>query len=165
MSTTTRRTPSKFTTRIAQAALIGVATLGLTVGVATAPAHAAGLSPTLRVTEAGNSQYWVHAFGTIPMSKQDADRLISTGHSVAMRLWGDDPSSDDLLAGPYEAVVSSSNQGFHYSVAHRRAASLLNEDSGWYEGSGDELYVGVRLLNNVGTTVRSGETNRVHGDY
>jgi hypothetical protein len=43
------------------------------------------------------------------------------------------------------------------------SGSVLNEDSGWYEGSGDELYVNARFVDGGGT--RSVNTNVVHGNY
>ena len=39
-----------------------------------------------------------------------------------------------------------------------------NEDSGVFDNR-DEVYVGVRLLNSAGATVRSVETNRVYGNF
>ena len=47
-----------------------------------------------------------------------------------------------------------------FDLAHKVPNSLLNEDWGM-----DELYAGVRLVNSIGRTLRSAETNRVYGSF
>ena len=125
---------------------------------------------------------------TVPLSAGDLPDL--TGYRIAMRAWGDDPVSDDLLIGPhyipYKAPSTISPTCIHenqpataaYSYFYRVPGALkirgclrtsrmfraLNEDD-TFPDYGDEIYVGVRLLNPQGGTVSSAETNRLTGRY
>jgi hypothetical protein len=44
---------------------------------------------------------WGEVWGDVKMSPAEAQDLINSGHTVVIRLWGDDTFSDDLLNGPY----------------------------------------------------------------
>jgi hypothetical protein len=125
---------------------------------------------------------------TVPLSAGDLPDL--TGYRIAMRAWGDDTFSDDLLVGPvyipYKAPSTISPTCIHEDQPATAARSYfyrgsgilkirgclrtsrmfgrLNEDN-TFPDYGDEIYVGVRLLNPQGGTVSSDETNRVTGRY
>jgi hypothetical protein len=99
-----------------------------------------------------------------------------TNHKVAIRLWGEDPVSDDLLSGPVYVSPALPDKppnprcGYFYRdggflkirgcVGKPKTFLNLNED--WGE---DEIYAGVRVLNPAGATLRSAETNRITGSY
>jgi hypothetical protein len=94
------------------------------------------------------------------MTQSEAQYLINTRHNVVIRLWGEDPASDDLLLGPDNAPDDALSGGLYYSVAYKLPNSRLNED--WGE---DDLYAGVRLVQPNGVTLRSAESNRVWGYF
>jgi hypothetical protein len=145
-------------------AVIAAAVAVMIVAVPAAPADAAigSMTASLSVTPVdGQPGYqWVHVAGTVRMSQTEAQWLINDRYNVVIRLWGEDPASDDLLMGPYTPPIWASYDGLHYSVAHKVRNSLLNEDWG-----GDELYAGVRLVYPNTQTLRSAETNRVYGSF
>ncbi|WP_219419006.1 hypothetical protein [Pseudonocardia nigra] len=167
------RIPSK----LARAAAVTVAAVGITVGVAAAPAQAAitGMSAKLTVTaQNSNDLYWVAVEGVVNMPQAEAQAKIASGHTMQLRLWGDDPSSDDLQYGPYfngggsgggSGQLWAASDGLHFFRTIRLPGYKLDEDNGWYEGDGDELYVGVRFVTAGGSTLKSAETNRVHGYF
>ena len=132
---------------------------------------------------------------TIPLSPGERPNLA--GHRIAMRVWGDDPFSDDLLIGPVyipyqdrgaasgpycplDSDDAPADRPADLQVFYATASALrirgclrdfrsnssrpLNEDDAPLD-RGDEIYVGVRLLNPQGTTVRSDETNRAYGRF
>jgi hypothetical protein len=125
---------------------------------------------------------------TVPLLPADLPDVAT--HRIALRVWGEDTFSDDLLQGPvyipFQAQApttisphcSSENQpgnaarSYFYRVPGylkirgclRTTFSGYNEDSGVFDNR-DEVYVGVRLLNSAGATVRSKETNRVYGNF
>jgi hypothetical protein len=144
--------------------VIAAAVAVMTVAVPTAPADAAvgSMTANLRVTPVdGVPGYsWVHVYGQVGMSQIDAQSLINSRYNVVIRLWGDDPASDDLLMGPYDSTMSAGYYGLYYSIANKVPNSLLNEDWG-----GDEVYAGVRLVQPNTVTLRSAETNRVYGSW
>ena len=143
---------------------IAAAVAVMIVAVPAAPADAAvgSMTANLRVTpvEGVPGYSWVHVYGQVGMSQAEAQDLINRHYNVVIRLWGDDPASDDLLMGPYTPVVSAAYFGLSYSIANKVPNSLLNEDWG-----GDEIYAGVRLVQPNTTTLRSAETNRVYGSW
>jgi hypothetical protein len=148
---------------IARTAAIGAATLGL----AAAPAQAAtGARATLGVVHEGGSYYWIPVDAVFPMSSAAAQDAINHGYTVQMRLWGDDPSSDDLrFTYPQPITLRAAADGLHASRSARVSRTVLDEDNGWYEGDGDELYVGVRVVSPTGATTLSVESNRVTGTF
>jgi hypothetical protein len=145
-------------------AVIAAAVAVMTVAVPTAPADASvgSMTANLRVTPVdGQPGYsWVHVYGQVAMSRTEAQDLINSHYNVVIRLWGDDPSYDDLLMGPYTPVVSAEYFGLSYSIANKVPNSLLNEDWG-----DDELYAGARLVQPNTVTLRSAESNRVYGSW
>ena len=79
------------------------------------------------------------------------------GARVEYRVWGDDPLSDDFLAGPYFSQSFFGN--FYTGICINR--STLNEDWGQ-----DEIYVGVRVYNpTTGQLIEKIETNRITGNF
>jgi hypothetical protein len=166
----------KTISRIARTAVLSGAALAMTLGLAAAPAEAAvtGMTAKLTITsQNSNNQYWVAVDGVVNMPQAEAQSRIASGHTMQLRLWGDDPASDNLRYGPYfrsggsgggSGQLWAASDGLHFFRTIQVSGSVLNEDSGWYEGSGDELYVGARFVNSGGTTIRSVETNRVYGN-
>ncbi len=151
-------------TVIGRAVVVGTATVALAIALSAAPANATigPITANLTVTRVQPGYYDVRVEGVVPMTAAEARGLIDSGHKIVLRLWGDDPVSDDLLHGPYESgffVVPDKGLGIR-RVLLRMSHRVLNEDLG-----GDELYVGVRLVNSTGATIRSRETNRVNGDF
>ena len=151
-----------FKTRIrtALAALtIAVAAGAATGGVAPAEAAIGPMTAKLTVSPYKPGYHNVAVFGTVKMPQAEAQALLASGYRIQMRLWGDDPWFDDLLIGPYypEFGPAATPNGLEF---HRVMIGIndrrLNEDP---EGF-DELYVGARLVNAAGQTIRSTETNR-----
>ena len=149
---------------IGRTIVLGIATVTLVIALSAAPAEAAigSITAKLTVTRVQPGYSDVRVEGVVPMTEAEARGLIDSGHKVMLRLWGDDPVSDDLLHGPYQSgffVVPDKGLGIR-RVLLRMSHRVLNEDVG-----GDELYVGVRLVNSAGATIRSRETNRVNGYF
>jgi hypothetical protein len=145
------------------AVAISVAAVATAAGMSAAPADAAIGSPTGQLTVGPFSPGYhnVAVFGTVPMTRAEAQSLVNSNHRIVLRLWGDDVFSDDLLIGPYNATLVPTDKGLEFhKVLLQIDDDRLNEDWGQ-----DELYVGMRLVNPNGATIRSGETNRVNGRY
>ena len=166
--------PITATGRFARAVVLGLVVMAITLGVATPQASAAigTMQAKLTITryKAGYSN--VAVFGHVPATQGEARALLNGGAKVVMRMWGDDPVSDDLLFGPYDAtefVPASPDfqpMGLHFhKVLIGVPNSKLDEDTGGYDTEGDELYVGVRLLSRSGGTIRSRETNRENRSF
>jgi hypothetical protein len=145
------------------AVALSVAAVATAAGLSAAPAHAAvgPLSAQLTVTPFSPGYHNVAVFGTVPMSRTEAQTLINNRHKIVLRLWGDDTFSDDLLIGPYNATFFATDKGLEFhKVLLQIDDDVLDEDWGQ-----DELYVGARLVNGNGGTVRSAETNHVSGNF
>jgi hypothetical protein len=142
------------------AAAAAVATVALPA--ASADASIGSMTANLRVypVEGVPGYSWVHIYGRVSMTQSEAQYLINTRHNVVIRLWGEDPASDDLLLGPDNAPDDALSGGLYYSVAYKLPNSRLNED--WGE---DDLYAGVRLVQPNSVTLRSAESNRVWGYF
>jgi hypothetical protein len=148
-------------------AVVAAAVAVMTVAVPTAPAEAAvgSMSASLSVSNAGNGLRNVQVSGVVSMTRTEALQLIGQGYRVQYRLWGDDPSSDDLRWGPsYASEVLSDPQGLVFSAALQLRSSFLNEDTCWCDDR-DEIYAGVRLVSSSGATLRLAESNRALGYY
>lgn len=151
-------------TRIARAAVLGAATIGLTLGLGSAPASAATNSPTLSITGIGGGQCQVLVAGVFQMDQYSAHGYINNLGNGGMRynLWGWDPSDSndalwttlysgaslpgthagsDLYAGP---------QGIHYHRRFQLPCYALNEDTGWLSGPRDEIFVQARFVDGDG---------------
>ncbi|MGH8922254.1 MAG: hypothetical protein ACRD0H_28605, partial [Actinomycetes bacterium] len=97
------------------------------------------------------------------------------GPRATLRLFGDDPSSDDLQAGPYffgagtqngpgSIFVNPTADGISILSRIIIPPSLLNEDNGWYEGAGDEIYARLRFVAGNGQEVTD-DSNVVKGEF
>ena len=151
-------------TRIRRTAVaLSVAAVAGAAGMSAAPADAAVGSPSGKLTVGPFSPGYhnVAVFGTVPMSRAEAQNLVNSGHRIQLRLWGEDTFSDDMLIGPYYATLVPTDKGLEFhKVLLQIDDDRLNEDWGT-----DELYVGMRLTKSNGSTIRSGRTNVVRGDY
>jgi hypothetical protein len=116
--------------RIGRGIIVGAAAVGMTVGLATAPAQpATGMSAKLTIrSENADNAYWVAVDGLIPMSRYAAQGYINNGATMQLRLWGDDPASDNLRYGRTStAVVPAADRG---SSGAPRTASISSARSG-----------------------------------
>lgn len=157
------------TTRIRKAigrtVVLSAAAIAMTVGVSAGPASAA-IGPgaaELTVSPHKPGYHNVAVFGKVSMSQTEAQSLIDSGHKIVLRVWGEDTFSDDLMIGPYNATSFTSpvSNGLEFhKVLIGVNDNRLNEDWGR-----DELYVGARLVDSRGRTVRAFETNRVYGSF
>jgi len=107
--------------------------------------------------------------GRVSMTQALAQNTIDRGFKIALRYWGDDPDSDDLLLGPVNPrTVFAAEDGLHFQHYVTLPHYLLDEDSGTlenaYDGGRDEIYVGARYLDPSGKTLALVESNRVTGD-
>jgi hypothetical protein len=153
----------------------------MSIGVVATPAHAApALTMSSHIyirpvpgplTDGRPDQQVIDIDGLVAMSQAAAQDSINHGYTIALRYWGDDPSSDDLLAGPiHPANVFAGSDGLHFRHNVTLPHFLLNEDDengplGPVEGSSDfgqdEIYVGSRFLDPSGKTVSLVESNRI----
>ena len=81
-----------------------------------------------------------------------------------MRLWGDDPSSDDLQFVYPNANISAQADGLHATRSARAPNSVLNEDDSFTDRT-DGIYVGVRVVAANGAVSLKVESNRVTGRF
>ena len=145
--------------------VVGAVSLGIAAGIAAVPAEAA--TPphaSFGVQDEGTGYSWIPVDAVFPMSQAAAQDAINHGYHVEMRLWGDDPSSDDLqFTYPY-ANISAQPDGLHATRSARVANSVLNEDDSFTDRV-DELYVGVRVVAANGFVSLKVESNRVTGRF
>lgn len=160
----------KFAARAGRVAIIGITTVGLTLGVTVGPAQAATafpMSAVLSITSVGGGASRVVVSGFITLTEGQKRVVFRGGAKVVVRMWGDDSFSDDLLYGPATAQLTdvqlSTRTGVSYTLdLPRFPNSVLNEDDGLFDDGLDEIYAGVRLIAPDGTTTtQSRETNRV----
>jgi hypothetical protein len=104
------------------------------------------------------------------MTQAEAANLIdSQDYRVIFRTWGDDPVSDDFIAGPDPLSVNATPEGLKFNGSRGLPCSSLNEDDAPLDRA-DEIYAGVRLVKGYlngqyGPTLRSDETNRIYGRF
>lgn len=163
--------------------VLGVAAVAMAAGPFAAPADAAigPVSATLNVgREYTPGSRYVRVDGVVRMTPGEAQGLVDSGHRIVIRVWGEDPSFDDLLYGPYNTARAGSPGAsvdkygifsayppggglvFHLGIAAK--TTELDEDDSVLDDH-DELYAGIRLVNSDGKTIRSGETRRVFGHF
>lgn len=149
-----------------RAAALTAAVLGFAAVVSTFPAEAASPAHArLGVVNENTGYYWIPVDAVFPMSQAAAQDAINHGYTAQMRLWGDDPVSDDLrFTYPQPITLSAQADGLHASRSARVARSVVNEDNSWTDNH-DELYVGVRIVGPNGATALSVESNRVGGYF
>ncbi|NUP77356.1 MAG: hypothetical protein HOV96_07385 [Nonomuraea sp.] len=148
---------------VVPAAVIAVLVTG---GLTATPAQAAepfAMSAHLTVTRTGPDHERFEVEGKVTMSQAAAYDAISHGYKVAVRYWGDDPSSDDLLHGPKNAQIWVAYDGLHFKhtwLAHVKDADEDDYPYGELDDT-DEFYAGTRFLDPKGATFRKAESNRV----
>ena len=182
--------------RMAVAAKVLTVAIGLAVALPVVPASAMGtMTANLNIGMVEKRMcftcVWFHEVkveATVPLSP--GETVYVTDHRVEIRLWGDDPSYDDLLQRPLYIRYTGWDQGqchtttrssFYSSVGIgpgnvriygdlkirgclRVPTARLNEDTGIFEGQ-DEIYAGVRLVSPHTGTVRLAESNRVRRNF
>lgn len=150
--------------RTAAATVAVGAAAALALGLA-APAQAATAAhATLGVVNEGTGYYWIPVDGVFPMSRAAAQDAINHGYTVQLRLWGDDPYSDDLQYYYGNAYLSAGDDGLHFSRSARVPRSVVNEDDSWTDDH-DELYVGARAVGPNGNVALKVESNHVGGYF
>ncbi len=162
--------------RAAKAAAVAALALGATVGVAAAPAHAApylSMSTHITIHPVPGSplvdgkwpdQQTINIDGVVTLSQTAASDAINHGYTIALRYWGDDPSSDDLLYGPVNPrTVFAAADGLHFQHYVTLPRFLLNEDDSGapFPDHVDEIYVGARLIDPNGKEVSKVESNHI----
>jgi hypothetical protein len=152
------------TSALAGAVLVGLAALATALTITTAPARAT-LGPvkaTLLVDDARVPYCKVTVRGQVSMTQAEAQDFLNRRYFIQIRIWGEDPVSDDLVAGPYtlfgpaSAEISAVPTGLRFDKSANVHTDKLDEDN---EGGVDEIYAGVRLLDPAGRTVRAGKSN------
>jgi hypothetical protein len=158
-----------------QASTVAALAVTMSIGLATTPAHAAPLGMSSQITyhpvsATDNHVYVVDIQGLVTMSQAAAQDSINHGYSIELRYWGDDPDSDDLLAGPVKPqIVSAAADGLHFQHSRTFSISQLDEDDSVLDSladsESDEIYVGARLLDPSGKTVSLAESNRIVDNF
>jgi hypothetical protein len=113
-----------------------------------------------------NTLVSAHVTGLIPMSQAQAQTLISSGHGIVYRLWGDDPVLDDMLSpdSSFSRYLWATPEGLRFqAVSLTLRSSLLNEDPLPFDR--DEIYAAVRLLTSSRALKYRGESNVVYGRF
>ena len=73
------------------------------------------MTTRLTVTTSQPGYQRVSISGTLSMTRAEAQGLIDEGGEVVLHLWGEDPSYDDLLNGPYPARMSATPAGLEFA--------------------------------------------------
>lgn len=124
------------------------------VGATPAAAATATLSIPYRNCEANDGRHYDYL-----VRVKGQTRITQEKKRIEVRLWGDDPSYDDLLGGPYQLLIEGSEP--YYSIDICMNADTLDEDIG-----GDEIYAGVRVYGYPsGALLETVESNRIHGSF
>ena len=163
------------THQTAKAIAVAALAPALSIGLAAVPAQADPLSMLSNITYhpvdgTNEDVYVIDIDRVVTMSLAAAQDSINHGYTIALRYWGDDPSDDDLLAGPVKPqTISAAPDGLHFQHSQTMSCSLLDEDSGIVDiatnSEMDEIYVGARLLDPSGKTVSLVESNRIVKDF
>lgn len=154
--------------------------LGMSFGVVTSVAQAATLkmSATLQIEKYrydNSGRYQVTVQAHIPMPRAEAQRYVNEGPRATLRLFGDDPSNDNLQGGPYFFGAGTQNgPGSIFVTPNADSLTVLsqilveprvlNEDNGWYEGAGDEIYARLRFVAGNGQEITD-DSNVVSGEF
>ena len=159
--------------RTAIATLIAALSVAAMIDAAPAKATIGPMEASLQIFQGPfswckPSEDYVVVVGLVRMSYSEAAQALNLptySPQVQIRLWGDDPFSDNLLHGETAwAEFRSQPDGLYFEKTFCVEGSRLNEDQSWTDNR-DEVYAGVRLVNSrTGSTIRAGETNRVY-DY
>lgn len=149
--------------RVAAAAMIAV---GITVGLAL-PAQAATGVSHLNIFKKDSKTYEVRVSAHFGMGQAQGNDYLARGARIELRIYGDDPSYDNLRMGPYKGTGDpwTEPSGVHLNSSVIVNSGVLNEDSGWYEGAGDEIYVTAKFIAGDGRLIAESKTNVVEGKY
>jgi len=132
--------------------------LGL-LGVAATPAFAA--TATARLDGGCHDDNGFPAYRYRILVDVDPAFYYPDGFKVVYRVWGDDPSSDDLLAGPFTEIYDEIVPSVITVGACSNYNSTFDED--WGE---DEIYFGIRIFDlSTGVQREVVESNRVVGYF
>jgi hypothetical protein len=130
-----------------------------TVALGAVPADAATATLSIPYVNCQNSQG--QNFDYLMRVDVTLSRNYFDGGQIVVRIWGDDPSSDDLLVGPVQQNFGEAYAGARMLVDLCVNKSTLNEDIGT-----DEIYAGVRVFRiPSGAKTEVVESNRIVGDF
>lgn len=140
-------------------AVSGVAFLGLA-----GTAQAATMTAFLYIVDRGTFCD-VNLTGYLSMPYALADELIRQGAVVEIEIWGDDSYDNLQYRAPNAELAANTINGpsLNYYSNQTVPCSRLNEDSGRYEGAGDEIY-GKAVFKSVAFN-QTKTSNVVHGTY
>ena len=162
-----------FTSRLSTIGALAAAVTVMAFSAAPANAAIGSVSGSLSVLNwqtsdpCGDARYKWRVQGYVAMTYAEAQAIVynSYPYQILVRLWGEDPYSDDKLAEKYVSAgqTRASYRGLEFDTYGTTSTMVLNEDPErpWGE---DELYAGIRFLKN-GVTLRSVETNRVYREF
>ncbi|HZM81768.1 MAG TPA: hypothetical protein VFC19_39105 [Candidatus Limnocylindrales bacterium] len=137
------------------AVLLAVLVPAVTLGAV--PAHAA--TATLSLPYSGCQDSTGRNYDYVMRVHATSTRSYPDGGWIVVRVWGDDPSSDDLLLGPLTWSFEFWSGGAFLDMCVNRGT--LNEDIG-----GDEIYAGVRFFDaRTGQQAEVVESNRIYGSF
>ncbi|GAA0417363.1 hypothetical protein Acor_20820 [Acrocarpospora corrugata] len=158
---------NKIISRIGRGVAFGAVAALLGLGFAATPATAAADSAVIAITKQPGDYFKVNIDVVIVMTAAQAQQLKNAGHPIVLRIWGEDPASDNVRWGPdFFRGYDVTDQGMElHTYYYFKRGTTLNEDSGVFDGEVDDIYVGARLLNPSGNTLRSARSNTVHGKF
>ena len=103
----------------------------------------------------------------IAMDQYETHGYLNNGAVLIVSMYGDDPTYDDLLLGPFVArlgtpgpYIYATSQGIQVYWFGCTDTEVLDEDIG-----GDELYVDAVVFDGDGGVLRAFESHRVYGNY
>jgi hypothetical protein len=147
------------TVRMVRRLMVVSAVVVSTVALGAVPADAATATLSIPYANCQNSQG--QNFDYLMRVEVTLSRTYIDGGHIVVRIWGDDPSSDDLLVGPVQQNFSEVTSGQHVLVDLCVNKSTLNEDIGT-----DEIYAGVRVFSHPsGAQTEVVESNRIVDDF
>ena len=109
------------------------------------------VSATLTITPFDEGRQTVLVTGRIGMTRAEAQALIDSGHKVALRLWGEDVASEDLIIAPCNSALVATSAGLEF----RRVWPCVKNSGLDEDGGASEPRVGVRVVDLRNATVRS----------
>ncbi|MEO3853882.1 hypothetical protein [Acrocarpospora sp. B8E8] len=157
---------NKNISRLGRGVALGAVMAFAGLGLAVTPANAAANTAVIAITKQPGDYFKVNIDVVISMTPYQAQQLKNTGHPIVLRVWGED-KINDVRYGPdsfknYDVTFRGMELHTYY---YFKRGTTLNEDSRWYEGDVDDIFVEARLLNLSGSTLRSVNSNTVHGEF
>ncbi|GAA1017266.1 hypothetical protein Aple_094420 [Acrocarpospora pleiomorpha] len=158
---------NKIVSRLGRGVALGAVMAFAGLGLAVTPANAAADTAVIAITKQPGNYFKVTIDVVIGMTEFQAQQLKNTGHPIVLRVWGEDKVSDNVLYGPdsFKAYDVTKRGIELHTYYYFKSGTTLNEDSGWFDDEVDDIYVGAHLLNPAGSTLRSVESNTVHGRF